>query len=94
MSDRLIPLLGASALLLATVYLGLVVTTISFATWQTQGVAQIRETEGAIADLEAKYYESIARINSTDPSTYGLGAPVAVRYVAEVTGSTVTFAGR
>ena len=94
MSDRLIPILGAGAGLLFGVYLALVIATISFATLQTQGIAQIRETEGSIATLEADYYEAIARINRTDPSAFGLSQPVAVRYVAAVQATTVTFAGR
>lgn len=94
MSDRLIPVLGISATLLFGVYLALVVTTISFATLQTQGMAQIRETEGTIASLEKQYYDAIAEINRTDPSLYGLSRPAAVKYVAQAEGPTVTFAGR
>jgi len=94
MSDKLIPVLGAATISLIGVYVTLVVATIYFATWQTQGLAQIRDIEGTISSLESEYYAAIAQINRTDPSTYGLAAPVAVRYVTAVNGTNVTFAGR
>ena len=92
MSDRFIPILSWTALALLCTYVALVVTTISFATWQTQQLAAIRETEGNIAAIEASYYDAIARINRTDPSVHGLGEPHSVRYVTAVSGTNVTFA--
>lgn len=92
MPDRLIPILGSIAGALALTYLAFIVATISFATWQTQSISQIRETEERIADLEEEYYDAIAVINETDPSVHGLHAPIAVRYVTAVKGTSVTFA--
>jgi len=94
MSDKVIPVLGASTALLVGIYVTLVVTTIYFATWQTQGLSQIREIEGTIASLETEYYDAIARINRTDPGVHGLSEPLAVRYVAAVQGTNVSFASR
>ncbi len=94
MSDRLIPILGFSAVALLGVYLVLMVTAISFATWQTQSASRITELESSIAGLETEYYAAIARINRTDPSSFGLARPTAVRYVTAVRPTTVTFAGR
>ncbi len=94
MSDKLIPVLGAATILLIGIYVTLVVSTIYFATWQTQGLAEIREVEGTIAALETEYYDAIALINRTDPSMHGLAAPVAVRYVAAVQNTNVSFASR
>ncbi|HWH06960.1 MAG TPA: hypothetical protein VNU47_00300 [Candidatus Paceibacterota bacterium] len=94
MSDRLVPILSWTALVLACTYIALVVATISFATWQTQQLAEIREVEGSIASIETAYYEAIARINRTDPSAHGLATPHSVRYVTAVSGTNVTFAGR
>jgi len=94
MSDKLIPVLSATSVLLIGVYVTLVVTTIYFATWQTQGHAQMREVEGTIAALETEYYDAISRINSTNPVEHGLSAPVAVRYVTAVKSANVSFAGR
>ena len=95
MSDKIIPVLSAVTALLVGVYVTLVITTIYFATWQTQGISQIRELEGTIATLEADYYDAIARINNTDPGVHGLGEPLAVRYVTQVTtAANVSFASR
>lgn len=94
MSDRIIPVLTWTALVLACTYIALIVATISFATWQTQQLAEIREVESRIATIESSYYEAIARINRTDPSVHGLSEPRSVRYVTAVSGTNVTFAGR
>jgi len=94
MSDKLIPVLGSATALLIGIYVTLVVTTIYFATWQTQGIAQIRELEGTIASLETEYYAVIERINRTDPMAHGLASPIAVRYVAATEGTNVSFASR
>ena len=94
MSDKLIPALGTATVLLIGVYVTLVVTTIYFATWQTQASAQIRELEGTIASLETEYYDAIERINRTNPIVHGLAEPSTVRYVAAVQGTNVSFASR
>lgn len=94
MPDRTLPILGAVALALFVVYVGLVITTISFAAWQTQTAHEIGERETRIAKLEATYYEQLKRVNATDPHTVGLTRPVAVRYVTAVNQTAVSFAGR
>lgn len=94
MPNRAIPVLASVAVLLFVAYVGLVITTISFAAWQSQTASAIGEREERIADLEERYFEEVRRITSADPSTYGLSRPVAVRYVTAAPGTAVSFAGR
>lgn len=84
MPNRLISILCGSCALLVVVYLGLVAVTVSFATWQTGLVHEIRVTEQAIAELEAEYFTSISAISRMNPGDAGLVAPAAVAYVTEV----------
>lgn len=85
MSDRLIPVLSLSCGGLVTLYVGLVVTTIFFAAWQTQAVSSVRITESSIGNLEANYYTTVNRVSALDPATMGFVSPAQVEYVAEVT---------
>jgi hypothetical protein len=95
MSDRLTPTLGIVCAALVTSYVGLMVTTIFFAAWQTQAVSAVRTTESAIGNLEANYYETVNRLGALNPSTLGYVAPAQVEYVAETveTSSGLSFAG-
>lgn len=95
MSDRIIPVLSLSCGALVTLYVGLVVTTISFATWQTQAVNSVRVTESSIGNLEANYYTTVNRISALDPATMGFVSPAQVEYVAEVpsTSANLSFNG-
>jgi Tfp pilus assembly protein PilN len=82
MPDRLIPVLRLSAIALLVVYVGLVVTTIFFATWQTQLTSSVRDTEDQIGLLETQYYSTIARITTVNPTSAGFVTPHQVQYVA------------
>lgn len=93
MPDRTIPLLSATAVLLFVGYLGLMVTTISFATWQTELTREIRDTEVRIASLEGRYYDLIKSVGAQDPGSFGLVEPRSVRYVAEARDNDVSFNG-
>ncbi|MBP6868777.1 MAG: hypothetical protein KBC16_01565 [Candidatus Pacebacteria bacterium] len=93
MPDRTIPLLSATAILLFVGYLGLMVTTISFATWQTELTREMRDTEVRIASLEGRYYDLIKTVGAEDPSTFGLVEPRAVRYVAEASRNDLSLRG-
>ncbi len=95
MSDRLVPVLSLSCGALVTLYIGLVVTTIFFAAWQTQAVSSLRLTESAIGNLEANYYTTVNRISALYPTTLGFVSPAQTEYVAEVsdTSSGLSFNG-
>lgn len=81
-ADRLVPMLGASCGILAVLYVTLVVTTIFFASWQSQAVSTIRTSESTIGNLESQYYSTINSVSSIDPSSLGFVAPTDVQYVA------------
>ncbi len=82
MPARTIPILsfGVGALLLA--YVVLVVTTIVFATWQTQAASSISDAQAAIGTLETRYYAAIGSLDSTNPYSLGFVQPTHVEYVA------------
>ena len=92
--DRLIPILRAAVIGLIAVYVVLVVTTVYFATWQTQEVSSMSDSQSAIGMLESKYYASVAQINETDPTTLGYVKPKIVTYVSAVQETGLSYAGR
>jgi hypothetical protein len=95
MPTRTIPVLSVSASILLVAYLALVVTTVVFASWQTQAASSIRDAEASIGMLESQYYASVAQLDSTDPATLGFVHPTNVQYVASAgVPHGLTFAGR
>ncbi|MDB5265126.1 MAG: hypothetical protein JWN64_697 [Parcubacteria group bacterium] len=90
MPDRTISILGISCGALLSVYVALVITTITFAAWQTELRASIRSTEGMISSLESEYYEHVAAITATAPSAFGLVPPASVRYAAKAPATAVS----
>jgi hypothetical protein len=94
MPDRLIPILSLAVGALVTAYVSLVVVTIFYATWQTQLVSSTRQSQAAIADQETQYYDSIARIDQTDPLAAGYVKPKQISYVTAAAVPGLTFAGR
>lgn len=94
MSERLIPVLSISCGALTTLYVGLVVTTIFFASWQTEAMSSVRVSESQIGTLEANYYTTINKASNLSPTTLGFVAPEQVTYVATAKHSpALTFAG-
>jgi hypothetical protein len=93
-TDRLIPVLRVAVIAFIAVYVVLVVTTVYFATWQTQEVSSVRDTEAAIGTLETKYYDSVAKANETDPATFGFVKPTDVKYVTATRETGLSYAGR
>jgi hypothetical protein len=96
MPDRLVPVLGAACGLLALSYVTLMVTTIFFASWQSQAVGSIGLSESTIGNLESQYYSTINSVSSIDPSSLGFVSPTDVEYVAAASAnsnSNLTFAG-
>lgn len=94
MPDRTITVLALTAGALFTVYLVLVIVTVSLATVQTALAADVRVTEGAIASQEATYFDAIAKQNTGTPASAGLVAPVAVEYASAKTAPGISFVGR
>lgn len=94
MPDRTVAFLTYTAGALFTVYIAFVVVTISLATMQTGLAAEVRETEGTIAQLETSYYTSISRENAATPASAGLVAPAAVLYATARTNDGLSLAGR
>ena len=83
MSDRLIPTLGISCSALFVLYVGLVISTIFFATWQTQAMSSISNAQSNIGNLENNYYTIMNRISDINPTQEGFVDPSNVQYVAE-----------
>lgn len=94
MPDRTIFVLGVVAAALVVVYIGLMITTIFFASWQTQLARGIDDTRSRIHNLENDYYGAIAKLDSTDPYSVGLVAPSKVEYVVAARMPGLTFADR
>jgi hypothetical protein len=80
MPDRTISILSASALALLACYLGLMVTTVVYATMQTDLASSMRATESEIAALEDRYYDAVAALDASNPAAYGLVKPSSVAY--------------
>jgi hypothetical protein len=95
MSDRLIPALSISCGALTLLYVGLVISTVLFAAWQTQAVSLISSTQSQIGTLESNYYSITNRISQINPTQEGFVEPTQVQYVAEArdTSASLTFAG-
>ncbi len=94
--DRLIPVLSVSCGVLTVLYVTLVVTTIFFASWQSQAIGTIRTSESTIGNLESQYYSAINSVSSINPTALGFVAPTDVEYVAAASPqdfSNLTFAG-
>ena len=95
MSDRFIPALSVSCGALSVLYVTLVVTTIFFASWQTEAMSSVRNAESQIGNLEANYYTAINQASELSPATLGFVSPTEVTYVQQVTNSSagLSFAG-
>ncbi len=83
MPDRTISILSIAAGALVAVYVVLVITTVTFAAWQTDLALTARDAESTIGDLETKYYEQVGVLAATDPRSMNLGKPAAVTYATE-----------
>lgn len=92
MPDRTVQFLMVASGAIFTLYIGLVIFTITLATMQTSLAAQVRETEGSIAALESTYYEAVARENQASPASAGLVAPTSVVYATAQKGEGISFA--
>ena len=95
MSDRLIPALSISCGSLTVLYVGLVISTIFFATWQTQAMSSISNAQSNIGTLETNYYTIMNRLSEINPTQAGFVDPSNVQYVAETRDASagLSFAG-
>ncbi len=95
MTDRLIPTLSISCGGLTLLYVGLMISTIFFATWQTQAMSSITDAQSQLATLESNYYAITNRISQINPTQEGFVEPSDVKYVAEANDSSagLSFAG-
>jgi hypothetical protein len=95
MTDRLIPALSISCGALTVLYVVLVISTIFFASLQTEEMSYVRGSESTIGTLESNYYTAINKASNLSPATLGFVAPVEVKYVAtaQTVSSGLTFAG-
>ena len=95
MSDRLIPALSISCGSLTVLYVGLVISTIFFATWQTQAMSSISNAQSNIGTLETNYYTIMSRLSEINPTQAGFVDPSNVQYVAETRDASagLSFAG-
>jgi hypothetical protein len=94
MPDRTIAFLSIAAAAIFTLYIVLVIVTITFATVQTSLASRVRDTEGAIAQLETTYYASISKQNASSPASVGLVAPAVVQYAVAKPAQGISFAGK
>lgn len=89
---RLVPLLTVLAGSLVAAYVALMVTTIIFASLQTQLAQEVQVKHMAISKLENAYYDSVAKLDSADPQTLGYVTPSRVQYLTQATLPNLTFA--
>jgi hypothetical protein len=89
---RLVPALSASIGVLVAAYVALMVTTIIFASLQTQLAQDVQDKHMQIAKLEDSYYASVATLDSTDPHALGYVKPAHVQYLTEASLPNLTFA--
>ncbi len=89
---RLVPLLSILAGALFAAYVALMVTTILFASLQTQLSQEVQDKHMQIAKLETTYYGSVAEIDSADPHALGYVTPKRVEYVTEAQAPGMAFA--
>ncbi len=75
---------------LATLYVMLVIATISFAAIQTDLASSVRDTQSAIGATETDYYAQVAKLSAVAPSSIGLVSPSRVSYAVKVAGPTLT----
>lgn len=90
MPDRTISVLSIAAGALVAVYVVLVVTTVTFAAWQTELALTARDAESTIGNLETRYYGAVGALSATDPGSMNLGKPLAVSYATEAPAPTLS----
>jgi hypothetical protein len=80
MPDRTISFLSLVAGGCVTVYIALVIVTVTFAAVQTDLALSVRDTETEISMIETRYYQQVGELAAVDPATLNLGKPSVVTY--------------
>ncbi|MES2225958.1 MAG: hypothetical protein V4480_04105 [Patescibacteria group bacterium] len=79
--NRLNLYLGLTVGALLALYVALMISTILFASLQTQLAQNVQDKQMAIGKLESSYYDAIGQLDRTDPRALGYVTPQHVEYV-------------
>lgn len=74
------------------VYVALVVTTVTLASYQTDLQGSVADAEASIGTLESKYYDAVAAVTSEDASTRGFVTPKDIAYAKSAAAPVLTAA--
>lgn len=76
-----VSLCGGMVGVLAVTYIGLIAVVMSYAAITVEFSQSVRNSEAAVAQLEAEYLAVVAQINRTDYTSIGYAKPVARTFV-------------
>lgn len=93
MPDRLVTYTGSAFGVMLGAYLALVVGTVLLASYETDLMRSVGDTEASIGALETRYYAAVAELTSTPVAELGLVAPRETAYVQAITAPVLTRAG-
>lgn len=93
MPNRFITYLSAIFGVLVGSYLMLVVGTVLLASYETDLIRSVGDTEAKIGVLESRYYNAVAMLTSAPAESMGLVRPVKTAYVRAVSVPVLTRAG-
>lgn len=93
MPDRTITYLSSVFGVLVGSYLVLVVGTVLLASYETDLIHSVGDTEAKIGVLESRYYDAVATLTSTPAAAMGLIRPEKTAYVRAASVPVLTRAG-
>lgn len=73
--------LSGTVAVLAVSYIGLIAVVMSYAAFTVEFSQSVKTDEAAVASLESKYLEGVARIQALDYRTAGYAAPLTKVFV-------------
>lgn len=77
----LVSFCGVVVGILLVSYIGLIAVVMSYATLTIEFSQSVRNDEAAVAALESRYLNTVARITTTDYSVAGYALPIAKTFV-------------
>lgn len=80
----LIPTLSVVVGVLLITYVGLLAFIMTYGAIQMQSAEALRDTRAHVATLDTKYFNMIASINQTDPTTLGFVKQRNIAYVTNI----------
>lgn len=80
-SFSMVPLCIGTVAILLVLYIGLIATVMSYAALTIEFSQFVKNGESAVAVLESRYLETVARITATDYVAEGYTLPVAKTFV-------------